>query len=196
MEIIGQIKIGLSDESLINVLKDEENNVYIANDVAAFLQASSTRKYLQKIQKIVSKTAFMVNEAPTMYAHTSENKETLQQITNLIGKVDDSNLTSLVKLCEGADNSDVLKFKNTLKILEYKELDTAGSNLSYGLGFPGKGLALVVVEDDLQIKIERKVYIQIVDSYMEGYSVEHKEITLEIFNIIKLNLVNHLFIKQ
>jgi len=124
---------------------------------------------------------------------TEDEKHTLTEIINYFEKIDDENLLSIVKLCEGSDTHDVKIFMNTTKVTEFRELKEIGSNITSGLGFPGTGYALVICEDNDQISINTNAYIQTVYSYMEGYSVEHHQITPAIYLAIKAGMLDNYF---
>src|SRR5690606_12603932 len=101
-------------------------------------------------------------------------------------------LLEIVKMCHGADSSDIEVFKFCKKVSLFRELPDIGSDLGQGLGFPGKGIGLIVAHFDFPL-YKRRVYLHIVHSYDQGHSVEHQELTPEIFALSHLPGIEQLF---
>lgn len=174
ISIIGELS-RLGGEKLKIVEVDGER--FFCKDTETFGLADYNQRYGQKIHRVINNTVFYTKGELTLYAFTDEQKATLAAIQT---PDTDENLLSVIKLCEGADNADAEIFLHCTHIETMRELQEMGSNLSAGLGFQGKGFGLIVAHFDLPYE-RRRVYLQVVHSYSEGYSVEHQQLTPEMF---------------
>lgn len=188
-------RVGLFDYEGHSLLKDSNNNLYFAKDAEKFLSANPGLQSRQQILRYISNTAFLPgSKTVQFYFYSEEEKQTKNLLENHFPKTDEK-LTSIVSLCEGADTSDIEKFYLIDEVLEFCELKQLDSDLSSGLGFPGTGYGLIrCIEREPLGGI--KIYLQIVHSYMEGYSVEHQLISHEMFNLISSGAIDKYFVKN
>ncbi len=168
-----------------------EGERFFCKDPETFALADVNARYGQKIHRVIGRTFFYTKGTIQLYAFNDEQKNTLSLLQE---QETDENLVTIVSLCDGADSSDVEKFRDCTHIEIYKELPQLGSNLAAGLGFPGKGLGLVVAEFDSPFE-RRRVFLQVVHSYSEGYSVEHQQLTHELLAFAHEPEVKNLFEK-
>lgn len=184
----------LTASNKVFIVKDTDTeNIYFCNDVEAFKAAPSSAWRWQRILRIISRTFFYPNGAMELYSYTEEEKALLATLNS----ENDPKLTQLVKMCEGADDSDIEKFLECTRVEIMEELQDLGSNLSFGLGFPGKGLALIVADfNEQSFRRGRRIFLQVVHSYMEGYSVEHQELTPELFDFAHLPEIKELYARK
>lgn len=175
MNIIGELsRLGGDKIQIVEF----DNQLFFCADTAAFAAASNQHKNAQKILRVINKTIFTPKGTVELYAFNAEQKDTLSAIQT---PGTDENLLAIIKMCEGADNADVETFLHCKHVELIRELPEMGSDLSAGLGFPGRGFGLIVAQFDT-----RRVYLQIVHSYSEGYSVEHQQLTPEIYALAHL----------
>lgn|GEM_PF-3554212 len=191
----GKIRKGFGNDNEFYILENDLNEFFLVKNPQRFESADRLQQHIQKIFRIISRTIFFRRETAELYAYSEEEKNTLSVLHNKFDRIFDfddkgvdDKLKSIVKLCEGADNSDVEKFKYTARILEYSELKEAGSKLHYGTGFPGVGIGLIVCKEYFPFE-KTIVYIEKVDSYMEGYTVDHFQILPEMIIAIKKGLI-------
>lgn len=188
---VGPLTAGLTDQ--IFIVKNENDDYFFCKDIETFQNADSGKRYRQHINRLISKTViYSGSKVMQINAFTADEKNTLEALKTSFPE-SDSNLILIASLCEGADSSDFEKFSKCESIPEIVELKDMGSNLSSGLGFPGRGYAKVTAIIDDGIRREEKMFLQVVHSYMEGYSVEHQELSPELYAFTQLDIVKSFF---
>ena len=187
MIIIGELsRLGGEKLKIVEI----EGERFFCKDPAAFAQADYTAQAQQRIFRVINKTFFTAKGKIELYAYGEQQKATLAAMQS---PETDENLKAIISLCEGADNADTEIFRNCTHIETMRELTEMGSSLSFGLGFPGKGFGLIIAHFDSPFADRRRVYLQIVHSYSEGYSIEHQQLTPEIFAFAHLPGIEELF---
>jgi len=187
----GKIRKGLTSDNMFYILENDQKEFYLVKNIEAFEQASPEQQFIQKIHRIISNTIFLTKQTAELHAYSDEEKNTLSILhqrfdTMFNEKGIDVNLLSIVKMCEGADDSDVEKFRWVSEVTQYSDLELG--NLKYGLGFPGNGYGLIVCKSFHPYE-KTTVYMQKVDSYTEGYVVNHYEILPQMIAAIKNDLI-------
>lgn len=180
----------LGEKDLLFV-KDENGWVYFCHDVEALCNADRRHQNEQKVKRFISNTAFTERGKAIEFMFYGKNKETKTELQRLfLQDQAEDKLSAIVSLAEGADSSDIERFADIIEVREYRELKEMGSSLSAGLGFPGKGFGLIIcTENHFHFGRRTKIFLEIVHSYMEGYSVEHQELTPELFVLMNLNII-------
>ncbi|MEA5111638.1 hypothetical protein SDC9_17724 [bioreactor metagenome] len=188
MKTIGKIRIGLSADNQFFIVENEQQ-YYLVRDIKKFSEASPGVQFNQKIHRIISHTIFLRNETLEVHAYSEEEKNTLKFMRENIFTSNDEKLIAIAVLCEGSDTSDLIKFKWTKEVVKYEELkDIGGNGLRYGLGFPGKAFGIVVAKTDFPVR-KTSVFIQVVESYTEGYAVSHYELLPEMLAAFEKGLI-------
>jgi hypothetical protein len=187
----GKIRRGLGSDTEYCVLENEDGEFFLVKNPEVFEQATSGQQFLQKIHRVIHKTAFLTKNTSELYAYTAEEKNTLSILNKKFDTLfndegNDEKLIGIVKMCEGADDSDVEKFMWVSEVIQYSDLELG--NLSYGLGFPGNGYGLIVCKAYHPYE-KTTVYMQKVDSYTEGYVINHYEILPQMIAAIKAGLI-------
>ena len=178
----GKIRRGLSSDNEYCVLENEVGEFFLVKNPEIFEQATHGQQFLQKIHRVIHKTAFLTKTTSELYAYTAEEKNTLSILNNKFDTLfndngNDENLISIVKMCEGADDSDVEKFMWVSEIIEYSDLELG--SLRYGL----------IVCKAYHPYERTTVYMQKVDSYSDGYVVNHYEVLPQMIAAIKSELI-------
>lgn len=137
------------------------------------------------IWKVINNTVFFRNTKFTFYEFL--HKETVAIVKSLF-PAQDPLLIDTVKLCEGADFSDIEKIADLNRIESFENLE---SSLSF-LGYPGEATGLIVGSDSSETK---RVFVQRVTSYMEGYSVEHFEVPWFVFAACQTDRLKEIYSK-
>src|SRR5690606_8163297 len=154
-----------------------EGDKYFCNNIDAFIAAPPEQRYGQRILRVIDRIIFYSRGALDVYAFTDAEKKTL---TDIQEPDTDPLLIEIVKMAHGADHSDIEKLRDCKRIIEFRELTELGSSIPAGLGFPGKGFGILKAEFGFPL-FEKRIFLQIVHSYMEGYSIEHQELTNELY---------------
>ena len=86
----------------------------------------------------------------------------------------------------------------TKRVLDYYELENFAYGLPNGFGYPGQAIGIIHCVDEAYNfgTEEQKLYIEVVNSYSEGYSVERIEINNITFAVIKSGLIDKYFNKN
>lgn len=159
---------------------------YVAKDVKAFEAADKSIQEQQRITGFISKTMFFRRNKVYFYRIDDAVKTALIE---RFGEHDQL-MMSIASLCEGADCSDLEKLYFIKNVVSYEALE---SHLEC-LGYPGHGVGLIVAEEEIiPGRPKRMVFLQKVNSYDEGYSVEHLEVSIEMFKAIKSGALDKIF---
>lgn len=176
--------VTISDKYII-CYDDEET--YFCKDFDGFSQLDADIKQKQKITKHVGGVLFFdTGVLLKCYADTNVEEHLKKHVTGTT----DEKLKDLVHFCAGADNADWKIIRGFKKINKWLELNVS-TGISAGLGFPGTGVSLLQVEQ--QLPFLSKNYLQIVDSYVEGYCVTHIELRKELVSACNTTEVKTLF---
>lgn len=165
-----------------------EGERYFCKNIETF-SADPAQRIGQRIERVIDRVIFYTRGYINVYAYTDAEKQTLASIREADP---DPMLLEIVKMCHGADDSDLEKFKFCESVTEFRELTELDSNLSAGLGFPGKGFGLVVARFGYPLH-DTQIFLQVVHSYYEGYSVEHQQLTPELFAFAHLDEIKQRF---
>ena len=171
----------------IVVFNPEEKETYVYKNPDFFFKADAKNKHRQKIIKKIGGVLFFWDN---VLIRCFEDNAVEKHIKKHFPDVYDKKLKSLVHLCAGADCADWKIVSKIEEIESWTELKNI-SNLSTGLGFPGTGVSLLKVKQP--IPFLPAFHLQIVDSYFEGYSVEHIPLRKELVNACNSEIIKKLF---
>lgn len=188
MEIIGSAKFCITKTA--NFAKID-TDIYFFEDVEKFEKADLRSRERQRVDRFVSNTIYFNSGRDVLHlTFWEEHKSTKEKLAEYFGEQDEK-LTAIVSLMERADASDAELFFDVESVQEYSELKELGSDLKNGLGFNGNGFGFIVCTvNHSHYGIMKKVFIEKVMSYMEGYSVQHQELTPELFALARLDKVS------
>lgn len=166
---------------------EEEEKTYFCKNLDIFSQLKEDIKQKQEITKHIGGVLFFkAGVLQKCYA----DKIVEEHLKWHVPGTTDEKLESLIHLCAGADTADWKIIREFEKIEKWSELNIA-SGLSAGLGFPGTGVSLLRVKQRLPFLPE--IYVQIVDSYFEGYCVTHIMLSKELVSACNTPEIKNLF---
>jgi hypothetical protein len=168
-----------------------EPSWHLCRNVEAFLNSTTFQIQSQRIKKVIAETVFM--ERSTFQFYKFQHKATVDLLYEKFKPDQHGDLiTSMIKLCQGADYADMDLFCSIKDIVEWKELTEAGSSIPAGFGYPGHGISYFIVEPEHDIRGEN-IYIQEVPSYMEGYTVLNHRLPNAVFKACQTDTIKALF---
>jgi len=133
---------------------------------------------LQKIERVVSKTIFLLNGAVLNYYVADEK---VKEVFDLYYRRPTKNglLEKAVALAEGSDSPKAnAVLKDIVEILYYKDFseDMKAPGIPFGLGYPGDAYGVMVGISRNLFEEELYVIFEEVHSYVEGYIVRRYKV--------------------
>lgn len=146
---------------------------YLVHDTDAFaaLDKSDFHRNRQEIERVVHETIFC--RAFTFRFYEFLHTDTVAALRERYQEAEqDEQLRAVIKLCEGADDSDAHALRNVRRVLEWKEAGDLAGGLGF-LGYAGRSVSYLLCVEHDGYEPRRTFYLQEVDSYTEGYTIRH-----------------------
>lgn len=184
-EVVGELS---TLTTTIYVLRDKWGDYYVCTDVEKFKDADIFQKNMQKIQRIIGKVLFLGRGTLNIYLYNDKHRQTYKMLAEEFSEdKNDYWLRELVNAGHGADHCNNEVFRDVKKVLTVFEV-TDLLNMSKGIYANEVNIIVALTFDD-----RKKVILERVFGYSEGYTILREEIPREIFEVCQLDVVKEVF---